>query len=341
MDMAETPQILRQWSLLRSLAARRFGASVQELADELAVTERTIRRDLASLREVGFPIEEHTVENGRKLWSVSREAGFGDLTLNLTEVLSLYVGRQLMEPLAGTLFWEGTHSSYKKIRATLADGAIKYLDRLSALLHFAQAGSSDYSSRSEQIDRLMVAVEDRNVTTLVYQSMRSTEPVSREVNPYGLAYFRGSLYLVAKASEENEIRHYKVDRISEVEPQTMKFERPKDFDLQDWMSAALGVFRSDTPPRKMVVQFDRSVARFVEEKRWHHSQQLTQNPDGSLTTEFLLSDHQELMRWVLSFGSAAKAIEPAELVDAIREEVMRMAGAYELGQKTKHRREAQ
>jgi proteasome accessory factor B len=326
--MAESPQIIRQWSVLRSLAARRFGVSVQELAGELAVNERTIRRDLAALREVGFPIEERSIENGRKLWSVSKEAGFGDLTLNLTEVLSLYVGRQLMEPLAGTLFWEGTHSSYKKIRATLPDGAIKYLDRLSALLHFSQAGSSDYSSRSEQIDRLMVAVEDRNVTTLVYQSMRSTEPVSREVNPYGLAYFRGSLYLVAKASEENEIRHYKVDRITEVEPQTMKFERPNDFDLQHWMSAAFGVYRSDTPPTKHVVRFDQSVARFVEEKRWHHSQQLTQNPDGSLTAEFMLSDHHELMRWVMSFGSAGTAIEPTELVEAIRGEVQKLAESY-------------
>ncbi len=337
--MAESPQIIRQWSVLRSLAARRFGVSVQELASELTVNERTIRRDLAALREVGFPIEERSVENGRKLWSVSKDAGFGDLTLNLTEVLSLYVGRQLMEPLAGTLFWEGTHGSYKKIRATLPDGAIRYLDQLSALLHFSQAGFSDYSSRSKQIDRLMIAIEDRNITTLVYQSLRSTEPVEREVNPYGLAYFRGSLYLVAKASEENEIRHYKVDRITEVEPQTMKFGRPSDFDLQDWMSAAFGVYRSDTPPTKHVVRFDQSVARFVEEKRWHHSQQLTHNPDGGLTAEFLLSDHQELMRWVMSFGSAAKAIEPPALVDAIREEANRMAQAYSVNQEQRDRRE--
>jgi predicted DNA-binding transcriptional regulator YafY len=88
----------------------------------------------------------------------------------------------------------------------------------------------------------------------------------------------------------------------------------------------------------MVVHFDQSVARFVEEKRWHHSQQLIESPDGSLTAEFQLSDHHELMRWVMSFGSAAKAIEPSELVDAIQEEVNRMAGAYGLGQKTKHRR---
>ena len=132
--MADSPQIIRQWSLLRSLAARRFGVSTRELAEEHTVNERTIRRDLASLREAGFPIEERTIENGRKLWLVSKDSGFGDLTLNLTEVLSLYVGRKLMEPLAGTLFWQGTHSSYQKIRATLADGGIKYLNRLSALV---------------------------------------------------------------------------------------------------------------------------------------------------------------------------------------------------------------
>ena len=37
------------------------------------------------------------------------------------------------------------------------------------------------------------------------------------------------------------------------------------------------------------------------------------------------------MRWVMSFGSAAKAIDPPALVEAIREEVLRMVENYAAG----------
>ena len=326
--MADSPQIIRQWSILQTLSARRYGQSVKDLALEFRVNEKTVRRDLQTLVSLGFPIAEQTIQ-GKKFWSVDNSAGIVGLTLSLAEVLSLYVGRQLIEPLAGTLFWEGSSSAFRKIRATLGDSAIRYLEQLAAVLHFSQSGISNYGPRAKLIDSLMIAVEDRQITLLTYQSIRSTEPVSREVYPLGLAYHSGSLYLVAKATEEDEIRHYKVDRISAVDPQNLKFVQPDDFDLQQWMSAAFGVFRTQETPKLMVVRFDQSVARFVEEKRWHPSQRLTHNADGTLTAEFQLSDHQELSRWILSFGSAAKAIEPPELVNALKDEIQQLATAYE------------
>lgn len=54
-DAPETTQIARQWRLLLTL--RRSRRSIDKLAEELNVTTRTIRRDLAVLRSVGFPIE--------------------------------------------------------------------------------------------------------------------------------------------------------------------------------------------------------------------------------------------------------------------------------------------
>src|SRR5690606_27664628 len=53
-------EVIRQWNLLRTLDARRHGATVAELARELSVTTRTIWRDLAALQEVGFPLTSMT-----------------------------------------------------------------------------------------------------------------------------------------------------------------------------------------------------------------------------------------------------------------------------------------
>ena len=64
----EQPSLVRQWLLLKILSARRYGTTVKELAEELAVCEKTIRRDVETFQEVGFPLEDHVGNHGRKAW---------------------------------------------------------------------------------------------------------------------------------------------------------------------------------------------------------------------------------------------------------------------------------
>jgi predicted ArsR family transcriptional regulator len=51
--MSEQSSLLRQWVLLRTLSARHTGASIKELAEELAVCEKTVRRDLDTFKQAG------------------------------------------------------------------------------------------------------------------------------------------------------------------------------------------------------------------------------------------------------------------------------------------------
>jgi predicted DNA-binding transcriptional regulator YafY len=62
--MAAENSLVRQWILLRTLSARRQGVTVREIAAELGVCNKTIRRDLVAFAKAGFPLHE-TVEKGR------------------------------------------------------------------------------------------------------------------------------------------------------------------------------------------------------------------------------------------------------------------------------------
>lgn len=57
--------------MLTLLASRRQGLAVRELAEELHAGEKSIRRDLETLRGVGFALEETVGECGRKTWRLS------------------------------------------------------------------------------------------------------------------------------------------------------------------------------------------------------------------------------------------------------------------------------
>ena len=265
------------------LSARRQATTVRELAAEMNVVDKTIRRDLQFLAGIGFPIVETVGEYGRKTWRLDFPSGVPPLSFTLTEVAALHVGRELMLPLAGTDFGSGAHSAFRKIRAALGDAAVKYLAKLAAIFHATSFGASDYSNHTAIIDQLMIACEDSKVAFVTYQSQRATEPVTVEVYPYGIVHHKGALYLVAFAREHNEVRHYKVNRIStvDIQAQQIPIQRPPDFDLKRHLTDSFGIMRGAGVTRRVRIRFTREVARIVREKTWHPSQKLIGSRSGN------------------------------------------------------------
>jgi proteasome accessory factor B len=325
--MPDDPALVRQWRLLKLLSARRYGVSVRELAEEMHVTEKTIRRDLQVFSEVGFTLDETVGDHGRKAWHLRAGSGHPELSFAVDEALALYLGRRFLEPLAGTFFWDATQSAFKKIRACLGKTALAYIEKMAATLHQTVIGASDYSKKADLIDQLMLGIEECKATHIVYQSLQATEPVSYEVYPLGLVYHKGSLYLVANSRDHAELRHFKVDRIEEAEVGPFPFPRPDGFNLADHFANSFGVFHGDGDVT-VKIKFLPPVVRYVMESKWHDSQKLTKQKDGSVLAEFRLSDTEEIKRWILSFGRYALALEPQELRTSIMEEIESLLGDY-------------
>jgi predicted DNA-binding transcriptional regulator YafY len=317
--MRDSEPLRRQWILTQIISTRLMGATVRELAQELEFSEKTIRRDLETLRNSGFPIEEAREDYGRKRWRL-HGGSFNPprLNFNLEEVAALYLGRRFLEPLAGTMFWQGAQKAFSKVRSFLGDNALRHLEKMAAAWHQTTIGNCDYSKQAELIDDLMVAIEDRLIAFITYQSARSTEPVTYEVYPYGLVWHRGSLYLIAFSRHHDEIRNFKLDRLTEVATETLKFQKPADFNLQDHLKDSLGIFHTTGEPKTVRIRFAATVARYVQEHHWHASQKLRPQKDGSLILELQLASLEEVKSWIQSFGPNAIVLEPEEL----REEVI-------------------
>ena len=320
--MAASTPLVRQWLLLRTLSAWRHGATIRELADELEVSEKTIRRDLETFQQVGFPLCEVTEDHNRKKYRIEPVGGEPGLSFAFDEALALYFARQLMEPLAGTPFWDAASRAFRKIRASLGPHALQYAERFRGMFHQTIIGTSDYARKAELIDQLMLGIEDHRAVFITYQSLRATEPVTYDVYPYGLIYHRGSLYLVGWAPEHEEIRHWKLDRMTDAEVTQVRFDPPTGFDLQEHLANSFGVMQGDGDVR-VKIHFSAEVARYMQESQWHRTQQLVPQPDGSVLAEFHLNGTEEIKRWVLSFGRHAEVLEP----DGLREDVYREASA--------------
>ena len=81
---------------------------------------------------------------------------------------------------------------------------------------------------------------------------------------------------MAFAREHNEVRHYKVNRISavDIQAQQIPIQRPADFDLKRHLTDSFGIMRGAGVTRRVRLRFTREVARIVREKTWHPSEKL-------------------------------------------------------------------
>lgn len=318
--MSGQPSLVRQWIVLRSLCTRRLGASVSELADELSVSKKTIRRDLETFQAVGFPLAETVEDRGRKRWRIAVQTAQPGLAFAFDEAIALYLGRRFLEPLAGTLLWDAAQRAFGKLRAFLTPGGLRYVERFSKVFHLTRVGTSDYSKKAAMIDLLTQAIEDCRAVLITYRSLRATESVTYDAYPYGLVCHFGRLYLVGWAPRREAIRTWRVDRMEEVGLTELRFNPRENFDLKSYLSGSFGIYRGDGAVH-IKVRFSPSVARYVQESTWHPSQKLTRQKNGSLIAEFDLDTAEEIKHWLLSFGKHAVVLAPESLRQQISQEL--------------------
>ncbi|MBI1347096.1 WYL domain-containing protein [bacterium] len=329
--MADSVQLLRQWTILRMLSARRHGATLKELANETCVSQKTILRDLRLMQRLAFPVTETVGAHGRKHWTMENVDGLPGLTFSLEEAAALYLGRQFLEGLAGTLFWQGAQSAFTKIRAALGEPALRHLQKLAVSFYLTSHALIDYQSRGTMIDDLMIAIEDRKLTVITYQSLRATEPVTLyDIHPYAMVHHRGALYIIAWSKDHEEIRTFKIDRIASATLHGLQFERPVDFHPAEYLAHSFGIFAGDGPPQTVRVRFVAQVVRILEEKQFHPSQRLFPQRDGHVLAEYTLSSFEEFTSWILSFGPMAEVLEPEALREALATALTKALDQYDL-----------
>ncbi len=325
--MSEQAALHRQWRILERLAGHGPGLSVDDLARDLEVTPRTIRRDLQTFKAVGLSIRENTARHGRKIYRLERWTAGDQRAFTFDEAFALYLGRQFLQPLTGTLIGMAAESAFAKIRDSLGQSALNYLRRMQHAVHDTPFGFADYTRHADILDALLIGIEDRRVIRLTYQSQRAARPSSYSIHPYRLTRYQGSLYLIGRKAAEPGIRTWRVDRIAVAEPDETRFMVPADLDLDAHFAGSFGIYDGDQPCT-VRIWIAAARARYVQEKHWHSSQRLDPLPDGSLTITFDLTSTVEVKSWLLGFGRDAELLEPAWLRSELSDEFHELASRY-------------
>ncbi|AQQ72522.1 hypothetical protein SMSP2_02908 [Limihaloglobus sulfuriphilus] len=326
--MARGKPLVRQWNLLKALQSHRFGVDTETLAQCAGCSKRQVQRDLAVLESVGFPVSFEMRDFGKRFWKLSPHFIENEgMILNLTEVLSLFLSRQMLSPLSGTLFGDGLTSVLEKIKSIVPKTALDYFYGLEDSLLARSVKSSDYSKYSGIIQTINSCILENTVLRLTYASP-SKDAYTCQYHPYGLIFFESNLYCIGYMSRYSQVRVIKIDRIKDVEPTEKKFKRPDNFSLGEHFKGSFGIITAGKP-QKIIIRLFGWAAREVREQQWHPSQKIIEDSPDELLVEFELSNTIEFTRWILGFGANAKVESPLRLAGEVAAQITRMQKRYQ------------
>lgn len=343
--MARNEQLIRQHKILQVLERLRFGATLEELRDsvveELGLSSlhtRSIRRDIEALIAAGMPIIDEENQRGR-VWKLSRaDKGLQKIATTASELIALSMGRDLMLPLVGTQFWIGIESFWNKVRDQLPAGVWEHYQRYRRTLYVLGTPTKTYEKHQGMLKTINRAIQEHRRLEMEYQVPGRT-PSLRVVEPYGVAIFQSSIYVIATeeaadGAGSERLRHWKLDRFLSAKALDAWFKPNDAIDLQAHLGQSVGIF-SGAEPTRYVIRLSAQAALWVQEDPWHAQQELEPQADGTVLFTVMAYHDTEILQRVLRLGTEAEVLEPASCRTAMKRTIESLVSRYQGKPKSK------
>jgi predicted DNA-binding transcriptional regulator YafY len=218
---------------LKALLGDRDVTTVGHLADDLGVSLRTVQRDLATLRDLGMPIEGDRGRGG----GIRLEHGWslGRVHLNESEALGMLLSLTIAEKIGSPLLLEDLRSIQRKVSAAFTPAQSR---RIRALRRRVLVGGpasdrilTNYSPPRPSITQgLIQAFLYQRVASIRYQDQSGTI-TDREIETQYLYYNLPVWYALAWDRLRDDVRFFRLDRLQRIQPLAANFRlrRPDPF----------------------------------------------------------------------------------------------------------------
>ena len=336
--MARNEQLIRQHKTLQILERYRFGRLLDEIRDELvdelglnSLHSRTVRRDLEALQAAGIDVSVHEIQRGR-VWKLGPRANATHkIAASSTELIALSLSRDLLYPLAGTPFWQGIESFWSKLQDELPDSVWDHYDKYRRVLHVLGTPAKSYARQHGILKTINRGIMEHRIVEIDYQPLGRPAAI-RRIEPYAVVFYQSSLYILAAANEvkteDNRVRHLKLDRFRKATALDGWFKPPSDDELDVHLGKSMGIF-SGNKPRNFKIRISAYAAPWVREDPWHPDQQIVERKDGAIDLTVQAAHDLEIIPRVLALGREAEVISPKSCRKSIAKMIQEMADCYD------------
>lgn len=306
--------------LARRLAASAEGMTLDEMAEAAGVGRRTVERMRDALAAL-FPQMEEVADGPTKRFRIPGGLDGVFQTPTAEELLELNKAAAALrvggaQPRARIL--EGLE---RKVRAAMRSSALRrVVPDLEALVRAetiaVQAGPRPFEDEAV-IATLRMAL--MAMKAIRFRYLGGSRPGSvRTATPFGLMFGRAN-YLVAAELGSSEPRNWRLDRIKDLVVLDAPSAPPEDFSLADYASRSFGIYQDE--PQAVVLRVTPAGAADALGWRFHPTQTVEPQDDGSVLVRFRASGMLELAWHLFTWGAKIEVLEPAVLRQTLLREL--------------------
>ena len=283
----------------------------EDLAATFETSKRTIYRDMQALGQAGVPL----VSLPGHGYSLMEGYFLPPLSFTTEEATMLLLGSDYMAQNFDAQYRAAAQSAGRKIAGVLPDRLRDEVQYLQSNIRFIVMAGPEQSAEPEMLQQLRRAIIERTTVRFRYHTRHAEDgrgaQSTREADPYSLVHVSHAWHLVAYCHMRQGIRHFRLDRIENLELLARTFTRHADFQMDNRQGKE----------RTIVVQalFDKEVARWAHESRFYYVVNEEETSEGLLVT-LRVRQVSEVLQWLLSWGRHVHILEPESLRQRLLEE---------------------
>ena len=310
--VATRPHVERMHAIVRRIQTGDY-PSRNDLARELEWTTRTIQRDITFMQNrEGIPIAYDFFKHGYYL--TEKLADFPLLQISEGKIVALFVAQRAMAQYRGTPFEQPLRLACEKLMEGLKGEFSVAWGDLDAAISFRNIETNPVDIAV--FKDLSFAVQHSHEVSFDYCKLGAKDFENRRLRPYHLTCINYQWYILGHDTLRNDVRRFVLGRIRSLRVLNATFNRPKSFSADKFLKGSFGVYSGENP-MEIRIWFDAFAARLVRERTWHHSQEICQLPNDEIELKLTLTSTVEILPWILSWGTHARALAPTELVTDI------------------------
>lgn len=319
-----------------NLLAQPCGTTISELGRRLEIDKRQAYRVIETLQDdFCFVIEKDKEKGGQEVryylekdqYKRLSDMKVADINLSQTEIIALYFLKSHTRLYRGSGIEGEIERAFAKLDMFVPNGFAEQLEKVKSLFIPASKFNKDYSDKDEIIDALTDAICQKRTCLVEYHSFSDDSLKKFRIDPLHFFERDGGLYLFVRATSFGDIRILAVERIVSLALSSDSFDYPQGFDPDALLEEAFNFVYDD--PVSVKIWFSADQARYIKERQWAKEQTIHNNGGGSIVLGMKTSGRQDVKRWVLSFGSDAKVIEPQDLREETLNELALAVARYE------------
>ena len=299
--------------------------NTRSLAQQLAVSSKTVQRDIDYLRdELEAPIEFLREENG---YAYAREDYvLPFLPVDGQDLFSIGVAAQVLALLGGTPLARSLRSCYERL-ARLMPPAVRL--RPEVVREKLTLRAAAFRPVREETWQAVSDALQRGVSLSIrYRHPGEGAGEPRVIRPYAFVLAGRDWMVLAEDQSQAQIKNFYLARIETARLTGERYAIPRSFDAGAFFRNTFGLFVGKGRPFRFRVRFSPEVSDEVREMVWHPDQKIESGRNGEAILELPAESVREARRFILAYGRHAAAISPPELVDDLREETAALSAIY-------------